>query len=221
MALALYSYLWFSPGSPWTYIFPGAGLVFGIWVWVDAADKTEYPAIWGLLTMACWPVFLPLYFLLLFVYHQRPRTRHMAEELERKRMPKVLGRTAMEREYMLAEMLEGPGTVFDAEAGMSRKLGGHRYRALPLIEELMVPQPQQAWTQLIELYETAEAEHDSETIATCEWYLRRLPDGNQRFPYWLKHRFDPPPEEDDEAAAGAAPQQSAEAADRAADEAQA
>jgi hypothetical protein len=203
MILLLIGYLGVT-ASPWTWCFPAVGLMLGIWVWYDAADKTEYPAIWGLLVMLCWPVFFPLYYFMLFLYHQRPRTRHMAEELEMRRMPKVLGKTAMDREYMLAQLQEGPGTIYDAAAGMSRRAGGHRYRELSLAEELLVQQPEQAWEYLTDLYETAEQENDTETIATCEWYLRRVPDGNRRFPHWLKHRYDPPPKEEDESAQGEA-----------------
>ena len=203
MAVAVSGYLWLS-GSPWSWIFPVVGFFLGIWVWHDATDKMEYPAIFGILTMICWPVFFPLYYLLLFIYHQRPRTRHMAEELEMKRMPQVLGKTAMEREYMLASLQEGPGTLYDPASGMSRRAGGFRYRELPQAEDLLVQQPEAAWAYLTELYEIAEEEDDTETIATCEWYLRRLPDGNRTFPHWLKHRFDPPPEDEEEEAAAAA-----------------
>ncbi|MCB1217114.1 hypothetical protein KDL44_06960 [bacterium] len=195
MLPAMFDYVWLT-ANPWTWTIPAAGLFLGIWVWVDASDKTDYPALWGIMVMICWPVFFPLYYLLLFVWHQRPRTQHVAEELEMRRMPKVLGKTAMEREYMLAQLQEGPGTVYDPQSGMSRKTGGYRYRPLELVDDLQVRDPEAAWDYLVELHETAEQEQDSETVSTCEWYMRRLPDGNARYPHWLKHRHDPPPQTD-------------------------
>ncbi|MCB1187070.1 hypothetical protein KDL29_07890 [bacterium] len=201
---ALIDYLWVT-ANPYTWIFPAAGFFLGIWVWHDAGDKTDYAAVWGILTMLCFPVFFPLYYFALFAHSRTPRTRHMAEEMEMKRMPQVLGKTAMDREYMLAKLTEGPGTVFDPQSGMSRKMGGHRYRELATAEDLQVTDPQGAWDYLTDLYETSELENDTETIATCEWYMRRLPDGDKRFTHWLKHRHDPPPEDEEaEAAAGSA-----------------
>ena len=76
-------------------------------------------------------------------------------------------------------------------------MGGHQFRTLETAEELMATDPDAAWDYLTELYETAEAEDDTETRLTCEWYMRRLPDGNNAFPHWLKHRHDPPPEDDE------------------------
>lgn len=200
MPIAAIDYLWLT-SSPWTWIFPAVGFFLGIWVWVDASDKTDYPAIWGLLVMLCWPVFFPLYYFLLFVYHQRPRTEHTAEELEMRRMPVVKAKTAMEREYMLAQIQDGPGTMYDPQSGMSRRTGGFRYRELPAVEELISEDPDAAWDYLVELYETAEEETDSETISTCEWYMRHLPGGDARFRHWIRHRHDPPPEEESEEAA--------------------
>ena len=97
---------------------------------------------------------------------------------------------------MLAQLQEGPGTVYDPQSGMSRKTGGYRYRPLELVDDLQVRDPEAAWDYLVELHETAEQEQDSETVSTCEWYMRRLPDGNARYPHWLKHRHDPPPQTD-------------------------
>ncbi len=167
--------------KPLMIIYPVFMVVAGIWVYVDANERVGNGCFWGGFAFAVPAIGLPLYYIMVIVYHiqgaRGPSAQEQAERGEREKIRrKFVSQGELERQQFLDNAEQEGGTLYNPLTGMGSKGQGHKHFADQYAEELIQAcKYEEAEQYLVDLLGVAKQENDGRAADTYTYYLSKLP----------------------------------------------
>ena len=161
-------------------------VLLALWCAFDSFERTEYGMIWVFFFIVLGPIFIPIYLFMRF-YADRPvpARERLARDLEREKWRDLRIAGELERARFVEQALQGPGTMYQPEVGLTIRPDGYRHFADERAEVLLNEQRHdEAWDYLIDLYSLARSEGDLRGMDTYRFYICQLPEGAALLAEW-------------------------------------